>query len=299
MIPSKILMLRPAAFGYNPETATDNHFIAEPLPFYGANALAEFDAFAQKLSDAGISLCIASDAPNPPKPDAVYLNNWFCVLPDHTLVLFPMHSANRRAERTPELIKKICAEAQISRVLDLTYLEKEGLSLEGTGSMVFDHEAQKVYVCRSARSHPRAVDIFCQKTQYAPCLFSAIDQNGLPVYHTNVMLSIAGKYAVICSESIPDISEREILLQTLARSQRSIIDITRGQMADFAANIFQLTATDGSKITVMSERAHRALSEEQRSIISKTDTILFAPLNTFENTGGGSARCMIAALAYE
>src|SRR5437764_315074 len=134
-----VLMVRPRAFGYNPETAATNTF-QRPQDLASAaaaiaQARAEFERLAQALGSEGISVCAVDDSPDPAKPDAVFPNNWLSFHDDGTLVLYPMQSASRRLERRQEVIDAAVKRLnfKVSQLIDLTRHESEGRFLEGTG----------------------------------------------------------------------------------------------------------------------------------------------------------------------
>lgn len=299
MIPDKIMMLRPANFGFNPETASDNCYAHPSDSEITVAAIREFDHYANELQNSGVDVIILEDNPVTPHPDAVFLNNWMCVLPESILVLFPMHHPSRRAERTPELLLRIRQISNVKSIIDLTHYEKEGLSLEGTGSLVFDYSSRKVFVCSSQRSSKVVLDDFCLQTGYTPIFFDAFGKNGYPVYHTNVMLSITDNYVVICTDSIKDSNQRRTVLENLKIGNRIIIEISLPQMESFAGNIFQVMNRDKRKITIMSERARTVFTKEQLDTIKKTDILLSIDIKTVEDVGGGGARCMISGVSYQ
>src|SRR5467141_447337 len=189
-----VLMIRPHAFGYNPETAATNTFQL-PQDLRGAaeagtRARAEFERLAQALGSEGISVCAVDDTAQPAKPDAVFPNNWLSFHDDGTLVLYPMHSASRRLERRPEVIDAAVKrlDFKVSHLIDLTHHERQGRFLEGTGSLVLDHIRRVAYACTSPRTHPQLVAEWARELEYQAVIFEATDRAGAPLYHTNVMM---------------------------------------------------------------------------------------------------------------
>jgi len=104
------LMVRPAAFGWNPETAGSNAFQrpdSGPAGLRHARAREEFDSLARALASAGIRV-FALDEPGPDAcPDAVFPNNWVSLHHDGTVLLYPMMAPSRRRERRVELIARL------------------------------------------------------------------------------------------------------------------------------------------------------------------------------------------------
>jgi hypothetical protein len=298
-----VLMVRPAAFGYNPETAVSNAFQpqrAPEAPGAAAAARHEFEELRRALESEGVNVCAAEDTTPPAKPDAVFPNNWVSFHADGTLVLYPMQSMSRRVERRRQIIAQAARELgfRIVRELDLTHYEREGVFLEGTGSMVLDHIGRVAYACLSPRTHPRALEHWARELGYEAVAFTATDRKGTPLYHTNVMMAIGARFVVVGIEAIVP-SDRERVLARLHASGREVIGIGHAEIAQFAGNILELGTWDealgDARVLVMSESARRALAPEVYAQLSgSTDAVLAVPVPTIERLGGGSVRCMLA-----
>ncbi len=220
-----VLMVRPASFGWNPQTQASNRFQRDEPGLAGAaneRACAEFDALALQLRAAGIAVSVAADVPTPVCPDAIFPNNWVSLHADGTVVLYPMLARNRRLERRLELIAALATGSgrRICRLLDLTQHELHGRFLEGTGSIVFDHARRIAYACLSPRTHPEPLAELCDELGYEPCTFTATDAAGVPIYHTNVMLAVGSRCCVVAASAI-DARDRERVLSSLAASGRA------------------------------------------------------------------------------
>ncbi|MBR5741429.1 MAG: hypothetical protein IKX91_02635, partial [Firmicutes bacterium] len=230
-----VLMVRPAAFAFNEETAVNNAFQTEGA---GADtqetAARETDDFLALLRQNGIRVVTVDDTPVPHTPDSVFPNNWFSTHADGTLVLYPMFAENRRLERKPAALDAIRSNFRVRRTIDLTHYEQDGKFLEGTGSMVLDRVERIAYACRSPRTDETVLSDFCGRLGYAPVLFEAFDAGGQPVYHTNVMMHVGTKVAVVCLDSIRDPGQREAVRASLERTGRTVLPITLDQMAHFA-----------------------------------------------------------------
>jgi hypothetical protein len=299
-----VLMVRPRAFGYNPETAATNTF-QRPQDLVndaGAStqARAEFERLAQALVSEGISVCAVEDTPQPAKPDAVFPNNWLSFHDDGTLVLYPMQSASRRLERRQEVIDAVVErlDFKVSHLIDLTHHERQGRFLEGTGSLVLDHIERVAYACTSPRTHPELVAEWARELEYQAVIFEATDRAGAPLYHTNVMMCI-GERAVIIGSGAVAPGDRDRVLAQLGASGREIIEIGPEQIEAFAGNMLELGTWDealgDSRVLVMSDTARRALKPELFAQLSGcTDAVLAVPIPTIEKLGGGSVRCMLA-----
>ena len=297
------MVVRPAAFGYNPQTAPSNRFMRTAGPAAGSAAelaRAELDSLVQSLRSEGIGVCVAEDTIEPAKPDAVFPNNWVSFHPDGTVVLYPMQAQNRRLERRTELIEQVSRDLgySVRRTLDLTAHERDGRFLEGTGSLVLDHVQRVAYACRSPRTDPQVLQEWCRALEYEPLLFDALDRGGVPLYHTNVVLSITTRTVVVGSEAIAA-ADRGQILQRLGASGREVIEISHAEIEGFAANVLELATWDealgDATVLVMSSGARRALGERAFTrLTSGSDIVLAVPVPTIEQLGGGSVRCMLA-----
>jgi hypothetical protein len=292
---SQVLMIRPAAFTYNAETAVNNAFqknnASEDIQ---QKALGEFDAFVAKLRAAGIIVTVVQDSTEPHTPDSIFPNNWISFHQDGTIVLYPMFAKNRRAERKPGVTDTIAKLFDVKGRLDFTGEEAKDRFLEGTGSMVLDRENRIAYACLSARTDQQLFIDWCRQMQYEGCSFVSKDENGGEIYHTNVMMCVADRYVVICLDSIVDPQERKRVIDTIQKTQKQVVEISYAQMNQFAGNMLQLENQKGEKFLVMSSSAYHALSAEQVEQLEGFNPIIHADLTTIETNGGGSARCMIA-----
>lgn len=292
---SKVLMIRPVNFGFNAETATTNTFQRDEQDNNVQEmALAEFDNLVQLLRSLGIEVTVFEDTPVPHTPDSIFPNNWISFHEEGNIILYPMFAPNRRMERKPHLLKKITQQYATFKIVDFTGFEKENRFLEGTGSMVLDRANRIAYACLSPRTHLDLLKNFCAKMRFRPISFHAFNKDEVPVYHTNVMMSVAKQYVVFCAESIPDESERENVLSVIQSTHKQIILLSINQMNHFAGNMLQLTNKNNEDFLIMSSQAYRSLSTEQISEIQQYNPIYHTSLDIIEKNGGGSARCMIA-----
>jgi hypothetical protein len=294
-----VLMVRPASFGWNPQTQASNRFQRDVPGLAGdANerARAEFDALALQLRSAGVEVAVATDVATPVCPDAIFPNNWVSLHADGTVVLYPMLARNRRLERRLDLVATLAAGQRrtIARLLDLTQHESRGRFLEGTGSVVFDHARQIAYACLSPRTHPEPLAELCDELGYEPCTFTATDTAGVPIYHTNVMLAVGSRCCVVAADAI-DRHDRERVLSTLAASGRHVETINAAQMAGFAGNVLELRAADSGSVLAMSATAQASFGPVAiERLAASVNRIVAAPIPTIETLGGGSVRCMLA-----
>ncbi|WP_114819963.1 citrulline utilization hydrolase CtlX [Chryseobacterium sp. KLBC 52] len=294
-----VLMIEPIAFGYNAETAKNNYFQVEQTGSdIQSKALAEFNTFVGKLREKGINVITIKDTLDPHTPDSIFPNNWVSFHKDGKVVLYPMFASNRRVERREDIIESIRNQGfEVAEIDDWSFSETQGHFLEGTGSMIFDHDNKIAYGSVSLRLDEKLFREFCTKYGFTPVVFHSFQTVGterLPIYHTNVMMCVADQFVVICLDCIDDELEREKVTETIKGSGKEIIEISEEQMQQFAGNMLQVQNKDGEKFLVMSQTAYQSLSSEQVAAIEKYCPIIYSDLNTIEVNGGGSARCMLA-----
>ena len=296
---STVLMVEPIAFGYNAQTAENNYFQVEQKDAdIQTKALEEFNNFADKLKSKGINVISVKDTLEPHSPDSIFPNNWVSFHNDGKVVLYPMFAPNRRVERRTDILETLKVKGfEITEIEDLSHFENQQKFLEGTGSMIFDHDHKIAYGSVSLRLDEELFRQFCTKFGFRPVVFHSYQNAGgerLPIYHTNVMMCVADKFVVICLECIDDELEREKVQEVIKSTQKEIIEISEDQMQQFAGNMLQVQNEAGEKFLVMSESAYRSLTAQQISAIEKYCEIIYSDLNTIETNGGGSARCMLA-----
>jgi hypothetical protein len=302
-ITSTILMVRPANFGFNPETASNNFYqIRDDRNSEEINHLAqkEFDQFVELLLAKGVNIHVVEDTDEPKKTDAVFPNNWFSTHENGKLVLYPMFSPNRRLERRKDLIELLMKKGfRISEILDLTFFEKSKQFLEGTGSLILDRVHKIAYACRSVRTHPVPLNYFGRIMGFEIVNFDAtqsVDNVVSPIYHTNVMMHVGTDIAVVCLDSITMASEKLKVQESLEKTGKKMIPITPKQKFSFAGNMLEVKNTEGTKFTVMSDAAYQSLGKIQIQSISRYTDIIVPKIPTIEKIGGGSARCMMAEI---
>jgi len=293
-----IMMVRPAGFGYNPQTARTNRFQQKPdqhASMIAQSAIAEFDSAVALLRENGVSITVIQDTAAVPLPDAVFPNNWISFSNTGEVFLYPMALESRQQEVRPDIVETLRSSYQITRVTDL----REGAAgryLEGTGSMVFDHIHRTGYASISERTDPSLFESFCNRIGYLPVSFRSYDKYGSPIYHTNVMMCISEHFAVLCSAAIASSTERENTIRELVDSGHQLIEISIDQMHHYAGNMISLKNDRGEDLTIMSAGAKESLTPQQLKQITAYAKIVPLKIPTIERIGGGSARCMIAEI---
>ena len=294
-------MIRPASCGFNPQTAVSNSF-QKQIELLSAEeiqtqAVKEFDNLVELLRRRNINVFVAEDTPAPPKPDAIFPNNWISFHQGGAIFLYPMLSAKRNVERRPDIIETLRRNFQIGKVTDLS--EGETSVLEGTGSMVFDHANQIIYACLSPRTDKNLLEKFASLIGYEPLSFGCLDENGAEIYHTNVVMCVGERLAVVCLKTIKNLEERNLVAESLAKTNHEIIEISVRQMNRFAGNMLEVRNNQNKSYLVMSASAHQSLDERQISKIEEHAEILSADIPTIEAVGGGIVRCMLAEIFCE
>ena len=300
---SSILMVRPANFGFNTETALNNAFQVNDTSLTVAEiqqkAVAEFDNFVAILRGRAVNVLVANDSTIPVKTDAVFPNNWITSHGDGTLVLYPMNAVSRRAERADDVIKLIEMQFLVKKRLHLEHYEEVDTFLEGTGSMILDRKNEMCYACLSPRTDLSLLDEWCDIMDYKRVVFRAVDGNGQDIYHTNVMMALGETFVVICLDTVQNQAEKINLIKHFEQTKKEIIEISLAQMMSFAGNMLQVRNDFGETFLVMSKQAHDSLNAAQITHIQRHTEILSADIKTIETYGGGSARCMLTELFFE
>lgn len=300
---SSILMVRPANFGFNSETASNNFYQKKdgrPSAMLNRMAQEEFDGFVRLLDTNGVRVLVVEDTAEPVKTDAIFPNNWFSTHEDGRVLLYPMFSPNRRLERRTDILESLMKHGyQINEIVDLTFFEKDKQFLEGTGSLVLDRVGKIAYACRSVRTHEVPLAYFGRLMGYEVLSFDAhqlVDGKEAAIYHTNVMMHVGTELAVICLDSITLASEKLKVQEYLEKTGKKMIPIHAKQKFNFAGNMLEIQNQTGEKFTVMSSSAHDSLNQVQLEAIKRHAQVIVPKIPTIEKLGGGSVRCMMAEI---
>ena len=292
-----VAMVRPAAFGFNLETAASNSFQQELKASADEileRAIEEFDNAVHVLRSNDIGVYIVEDTLVPTKPDAIFPNNWISFHPDGTLILYPMEALNRRCERRLEVLLELQQKFNFEKILDLSHFESQNLFLEGTGSVVFDHENKVAFAAISSRTSEVVFQELCKQIQYSPFMFAAFDENSQPIYHTNVVMCLGDDFVVVCLECFPDEESRELFVNEVSRLGKSVLEISMAQMNAFAGNMLLLRDRQNNNKLVLSETAYQSLTSAQIDFLKQRIDFVRFGIPVIETIGGGSARCMLA-----
>jgi len=299
---SHLLMIRPASFRKNEETAANNHYQRESEhDDVAQRAMDEFDAFVEELRRHDVNVLVVDDVPEANTPDALFPNNWVSFHDDGRVALYPMFAPNRRAERREDILHDLAHTHGfgITEIVDFTEFEAHQAFMEGTGSMVLDRIHGKAYAALSPRTDRDAFAQVCDVLDLEGVVFEAFQTVGtdrLPIYHTNVMMAVGTGWAAVCLDCVDHPEDRELLEQSLREDGLVLVELTESQLGEFAGNMLEVTNTRGETLIVMSERARRALTDTQRTTLATFGTLVSSDLRVIETCGGGSARCMMAEI---
>ena len=297
-----ILMVRPANFRMNEQTAVNNYYQQELSGMLPASvntkAQEEFDAFVEKLEAVGVAVVVVEDTKEPNTPDALFPNNWISFHENGDVAIYPMFAENRRLERREDVLEVLEEKGfSIENVIDYSEAEEEEIFLEGTGSMILDRQNRKAYCALSPRADEELFIEFCEDFEFTPVIFEAnqtVDGQREAIYHTNVMMCVAETFAVVCLDSIDDKKEKKNLLKHLKSDKKEVIAISEEQVTQFAGNMLQVRGNNDERYLVMSTSAYESLTNQQLKNLEKHTKIVHSSLQTIETCGGGSARCMMA-----
>lgn len=298
---SQIMMVRPASFQFNSQTAQSNEFQVNldglSKEEILSKARAEFDMMVSELTAHKISVQVIDDTAIPEKPDAIFPNNWISMSQDGVLTIFPMKNENRQLEKRQDIIELIESKYKIQSKIDLSHFEKEDRALEGTGSIVYDHISRNAFACLSPRTDLDILNEYCRQIDYTPIVFHSQDTNGKLIYHTNVVMCVGTGYVVIGLDTVMDEAERTNLESVFKSLNLEIVYLSNTQLLEnFAGNMLQVENQDGELFLIMSRKAFKSLSENQKIQLEKFVKVLPVSIDIIEIIGGGSARCMMAEI---
>ena len=291
---NKIFMVEPKVFFMNPQTASSNHYQIDDNSKDSKAILnaakKEFNNFKNCLIKNGVEVMAMKGSEE--CPDHIF-PNWFITFEDKTFQIFSMLAENRRKEKTPEMIKKLSEEYNLTR--DLSSLEDRNIFLESTSSMVFDRVNRVVYLTISPRANAGLANEWCNENNYELVMFETESHTGSPIYHTDVLMYVGTTAIGICYEVIKP--EYRDLVRERVERYHDVIEIKKEQLLNFCGNCLEIPDKDGNFLLAMSTAAFNAYTELQKEKIEKHfKKIVHTDISTIEKYGGGSARCMLAEL---
>jgi hypothetical protein len=298
-LPNSLVMVRPSSFGFNPQTSATNPF-QKGADFEKSGiqqkVISEFDRMVALLNSYGIVTHVFEDSREHEKPDAIFPNNWISFHPGGEVILYPMMAPNRRRERRRDIIDALRSNFEVNAVIDLTEAENNGMYLEGTGSLVFDHAFRRMYACHSPRTNEELAQRVASELGYQPIMFHAVDDQNIPIYHTNVMLGIGRRFVVVCLDAVKSETDQDAILDSFANTSRQVVAISLAQMKAFAGNVIEVESESGDPVILMSEQAFNSFLPGQLQAIGRFAEVLAIQIPTIEKYGGGGVRCMVAGV---
>lgn len=238
--------------------------------------------------------------------DAIF-PDWFTIqrgtsIPDGVLTVFPMKYPSRRKERSTKIIEEL--KKTCKHFIDLTDLEAKEEFLEGKGSVIYDHRNNKIYCCNSARASLNAINKYIEELNkislkpWKPVIFTGKDNKGNVIYHTDCMLQLLGKHALVCAESL-DSTQKEMVLKeltdpTLNIDPYDVVEISYEEVTHMCCNVLAVTNNKGESVLLTSKQASDNYTKEHYDFLKKHHKMVSSDVGTIELLGGGSTRCLLA-----
>jgi hypothetical protein len=242
------------------------------------------------LVENGVHVTVAKGIPE--CPDHIF-PNWFSTHEGRQMIVYPMLTDNRAAEKTPDMLATLSRHYDILH--DWSLYEEEDRCLEGLSSLILDRPRRKAYGTLSARTDKMLAEKWCEEMGYEPFIFETASHTGDPVYHSDVMMHIGTKFVAICADSIlPEY--RGSVMDSLSQTH-DVIELNMDQVRAFAGNALEVQGTCGKPMVIMSQSGYDSLTDAQRDHYLKyIDRFLTPSLPTIQHYGGGAARCMLQEL---
>lgn len=296
--PYAVVMIRPHYFQSNLETMKDNAFQQNANNIsqqeIAQRAYTEVSLAIEQLKNIGVVVHVFEDMECGITPDSVFPNNWFSTHEDGKLIVYPMYCQNRRLEIRQDILTFIQDHYFVNECIDLSHYVKMAQFLEGTGSIVFDHQSKIAYACSSSRTSFFLLTEVTRFLGYKIHFFYSNTQDNVAIYHTNVMMSIGKQFSMVGLDTLNDKNQRRNLEISLLESGREIIQLSYAQIHSFAGNTLELGGKNGSVLAI-SDTAFRSLDASQIAQLEKYTQILPLNIPTIE-LAGGSVRCMLAGI---
>lgn len=290
-------MVRPAAFPADAAASASHRQSSVALnPDLLGQVQAEFDHLRIKLESAGIDVQVFQDRNVPLSSESLFPAHWISFHENKKIILYPLLDESRRSERRFDIVSALKRRYRYDRVIDLSPFERDDLFLEGCASLVFDHSAQRAFACISNSSNPQLFPYVEDHLGYEIISFHAFGSAHIPIRHTNHMMSVGENVAIICSEAIPDIQERDQVLDLLRYSKEEVIEIDADQMDSLSAPMLQIKNIKNEPVCLISEMGLNALHPDQRRRLARRNQVIACEVPTIESWGGQSLRSMFAEI---
>ena len=288
-----VLLIRPAEFYCNEQTIETNHYQINDLSLSHdetlSMALIEFNQFERTLIENNINVTTLNG--NVGCPDNIF-PNWAVTYSDKSMHIFSMLGENRRLEKSQDHIEALKEMYNLDQ--DYSLYEERGLFLEGTSSLVMDRINKIAYMGISPRSNLNLAEEWSERNGFTLIPFETKSHTGGAIYHSDVMMYIGTKLAVVCQDSIAN-GKNEVI-ESLDKTHE-LMFITDSQLLNFCGNCIEVKDHENRLCLIMSSKALAGYDDAQIKTLNKFyDRIIHSDLTTIENHGGGSARCMIMEL---
>ena len=292
--PTHLFMIEPEEFYNNLQTLDSNDYQVLDKDVNKDDILKkaklEFVNFKNTIESSGIKVTYMHGSLG--CPDHIF-PNWFATFQDKTMQIFSMKALNRRAEKKPDMIKKLQTEYKLTE--DMTHYEEKGIFLESTSSMVFDRVNMIAYIGKSVRTNANLAKEWCSKNGFELILFETTNHKNNSIYHTDVLMFVGTEMIGLCVDVINE--DYKDMVYSKATNHHEVMLITKEQILDFCGNALEARNDNNEKFLIMSTRAHNSLSTDQHKCINRFyKKIIHSDISTIERYGGGSARCMLTEL---
>jgi len=286
-------MVEPAGFYFNQATAPTNPYqINDDLDrdIILQRAIVEFRSFVNLLIENGVHVTVAKGIPE--CPDHIF-PNWFSVHEGRKLIIYPMLTPNRAAEKTQAIIETLKRHYDV--LFDWSNYEQDNKCLEGLSSLILDRPNKQAFGTLSSRTDEELAHKWCKDMGYEAFIFKTASHTGDPIYHSDVMMHLGCEYVGICSASIVGDSQKRVV-DALSK-HREIIELDMEQIRAFAGNALEVKGEGDKPMLIMSKSGYDSLSQGQRDTYLKyIDRFITPELPTVQHYGGGAARCMLQEL---
>ena len=255
-----LFMVEPAGFYFNYETAPSNPYQIndnEDKQVILERTIIEFRSFVNLLIENGVHVTVAKGVHE--CPDHIF-PNWFSTHENRKMMLYPMLTENRAAEKTDAIIETLSRHYDIAH--DWSHYEKNNKCLEGLSSLILDRVNRKAYGTFSARTDRDLAIEWCKLMGYEAFLFETSSHTGDPIYHSDVMMHIGSEFVGICAESI--LPEYRGKIMDSLSSHRDIIELDMTQIRAFAGNALEVVGNNDKPMIIMSQSGFESLLGKQK-----------------------------------
>lgn len=227
---------------------------------------------------------------------ALYPACWLTTLPEGIVLVLPIHRRERRQEKRDDILETLEKQYLLKDVEDWSEFEVEGFFLEGTASMVIDHQHKLIYASHSPRTHTAILEKISSAHKYKAITFHARDGAGKLPLHTNMLMHFGEDFVLLCEEAFTDDMDLMAVKQLLLSTGYRIIPFTLDQLALYMGNSFSCKNKEGKSLLLMGEQAVASLTKEQHKQIGKQVKIFPVSLEAIETIGDAGLNAMLVPI---